>query len=455
MRPVLNTSPENATTRRTHPRCGWLMVMVMIATVLVAPGALAKKKKPIAQKSQAASTTAKAATTPQSIGYLFSNEFEAPPPAKFDMDGAQPRPGEILSAQFAETIGVAFSYYGDRSDGVIRLLLDGTDVTDSANIYAFAINYSSPNVLSLGPHHVQLFIGEITTEWTFTVVPAPVVVSFHPSGDEDFRHDENLVVRALVRDENVDIDVGSVRLFLNGRNITDRIQVTGAGPREVEVAYLATEPLAPGQYDIRLEVRNQVNGLTHHYESFFVNEPPVYTISIESPAEGDRIEEPEVEVRVLVYSDESNEQSVSVNGIALKHVGARQNNDEIYSAKIPLSPGSNVLEAVVSFEDGQERRVSVTVTHPSAPVINITSPHDFEVFGPAVPSQSVQGSISSPTNAPLRSVAVRGSVDQDALEVFINGQSANLGADRRAFSMDAFFLHEGANSISVRAIGTE
>jgi len=120
-----------------------------------------------------------------------------------------------------------------------------------------------------------------------------------------------------------------------------------------------------------------------------------------------------------------------------------------YTASVILVDGANALNAKVTFDDGTTR----TVTYDAPPVVTITSPRDWETFGPAasINGAPVSGNASNLTGLVDRPITITGTLSKAVTSVSINQQAATLAPDGRSFTFNNFFLREGTSLLSVNA----
>jgi PKD repeat protein len=121
----------------------------------------------------------------------------------------------------------------------------------------------------------------------------------------------------------------------------------------------------------------------------------------------------------------------------------------VYRADVPLQPGDNLLRAEVVFANGGMRTLQTLLKYAPPAKVSITSPGDWEVFGP-LPAGSPGGATDLTGNVE-RPVSVTGTLSSPVVRVEINQQLAQLDQAGTAFRFERFFLHEGANALSATA----
>ena len=167
-----------------------------------------------------------------------------------------------------------------------------------------------------------------------------------------------------------------------------------------------------------------------------------------SPGEGAILGSEFVLVTVAVETDGHDVADVLINQQPAAWI-ADHGEQQHYQAELFLEPGDNSLSAMVRFADNTELQASRLVVLDPAPVVTVTSPQDFQAFGPAESAKA--GAARDLTGKVERGITITGHVSRPVESVQINQQGAQLDADGQHFEFQAFFLHEGVNLVSVTA----
>jgi hypothetical protein len=209
-----------------------------------------------------------------------------PPPANFQVGSRQPSPGGRYADRFVP-IGAQFSHAVDPNS--VRVWLDGNDITSRSNVTRNGFSYRPPAPYGFGSHEVRVSGIDrngrrFNDTWSFTTTgsapPPPVnrvVVSGRqpaPSATIDNRF---AVISANFAPQ---ADPGSVRVRLDGNNITSRAGVSGSA-----FSYKPPAPLDFGSHTVQVDGRGR-SGLTFDSSwSFTVRRsgPPQISLTIREP----------------------------------------------------------------------------------------------------------------------------------------------------------------------------
>ncbi len=195
--------------------------------------------------------------------------------------------------------------------------------------------------------------------------------------------------------------------------------------------FSATIPLAVGENTITAVARNA--GGTLRSATITVtridrppSEPP--TISIDSPMEGLKTRESELEVAGSV----ENANTVAVNGVAATI------QDHRFTARIPLREGRNPITAL-AIGDGGSASVALNVTRDTTPpILNIEGPWE----GAKLDARQV-------TVVGMVNDVVPGTVNPEQVRVLVNGVEATVR--NRSYELQDLLLSPGLNKILVTA----
>ncbi|WIV97651.1 PKD domain-containing protein [Kinneretia aquatilis] len=237
------------------------------------------------------------------------------------------------------------------------------------------------------------------------------------------------------------IDSASVRLLVNGNDVTAQTQVSAQG-----VSYTPAQALAEGPYTVMLTVANRQGTSKTAVWGFDVAAPRSYSVQIRQPGGASTVTSPSLSVLADVTANSSYASRVTLNDTQMQQTGLTAEGAVQYAGVLDLVPGKNTVTVAVQYEDG-ERRVATTEVNYSAPArITITSPADKAALGRAQASSpgNLTGTVERPT-------LIAGRLSAPVATVTINQQAAELDASGLNFSFPRFFLHEGANLINVVA----
>jgi hypothetical protein len=208
-----------------------------------------------------------------------------PPPANVVQVGArQPSPGGRYADRFV-SIGAQFSHAVDPNS--VRVWLDGNDITSRSNVTRNGFSYRPPAPYGFGSHEVRVSGVDrngrrFNTSWSFTTTgsappPATVVVSGRQPAPNATIDNRFAVIGANFAPP---ADAGSVRVRLDGNDITSRAGVSGTA-----FSYKPPAPLDFGSHTVRVS-GNGRSGLPFDASwSFTVRRsgPPTISLTINQP----------------------------------------------------------------------------------------------------------------------------------------------------------------------------
>jgi hypothetical protein len=211
-----------------------------------------------------------------------------PPMPVVNVYGQQPAPGERVANRFA-TIAAQFTHRVE--PGTVRVWLDDNNITSRTAMSANGFSYKPPAPLDSGSHRVRVAGrgndgSAFDRSWSFSVAgtqPPP------PANPIDLRarqpapgasvNDRFIVIAAQFTRE---VDASSVRVLLDGNNITSRSGVSATG-----FSYKPPAPLDFGSHSVRVTGRGPAGGSPFDRSwSFSVKrsaEPPL-SVTINQPA---------------------------------------------------------------------------------------------------------------------------------------------------------------------------
>ena len=271
---------------------------------------------------------------------------------------------------------------------------------------------------------------------------------------------------------NVSITTNSIRLFVDGIDVTAQSTITASS-----VSYTPTADLSTGPHTLYLSVDNSDNVTAQAVWGFELDVLATYELAFitpATPADNATVKTPTIEATLSATANKTYANQVTlkvVNGTTTKTVnaqikfvnsgtsagtGSNTTSTPIWSATVPLTAGVNTLTATATFADGQTRTATRTITFDAPPVVVFTSPNDFQTFGAINPTspRDLTGNVERP-------VTLTGTVNKPFAQitrVMINQQSATLTAASNAtnstqtsFSFPNFFLREGTNLVTATA----
>jgi hypothetical protein len=356
-------------------------------------------------------------------------------------------PTGIVSGIAAPTISAIFSDIGSGIDpGKTVLWLDQIDVSPQATITATDIKYTPAVPLTIGKHKVKLQVldkaGNVSvSEWEFNSIVPPTIGVLTPK-DVILPAASRPTISATYQDANSPIDIASIRLIVNGQDVSAQSTITASN-----ISYTPVTALAEGPYTVYLEVGNKAYGTAQAVWGFEVDTLSTYNISISSPVANAIVTQPRINVTASAIANKTYATSFTVNGKEMQAASAGSDGSALqYSASVDLVDGNNTLTVLANFADGQTRSTSTQVSYNAPPTISITSPLDKTTLGPV--------SVNSPRNLTgnvERPVTITGTTSKPVTSVTINQQAATLSAGGTEFRFDNFFLHEGVNLLSAVA----
>ncbi|RKY03177.1 hypothetical protein DRP77_06760, partial [Candidatus Poribacteria bacterium] len=187
-----------------------------------------------------------------------------------------------------------------------------------------------------------------SVEWSFTVIPdttPPVLTAMAPQG---VISNQKPVITAAYSDDLSGVNVGSVRLYLDGKRVAAKASATG-------VSYTPTSPLEEGDHTVKLELADKAGNKASYEWSFTVQidvVPPVVTLT--SPL--DLICDPKPTIRVAYTDDKS---GVDEGSVALyldgKKVSAEVTAAQAtYTPKAPISVGEHKVKVELADKVGNK-----------------------------------------------------------------------------------------------------
>jgi hypothetical protein len=173
----------------------------------------------------------------------------------------------------------------------VRVWLDGSDITSRSNVTRNGFSYRPPAPYGFGRHEVRVSGIDrngrrFNTSWSFTTTgsappPATVVVSGRQPAPNATIDNRFAVIGA---DFAPQADAGSVRVRLDGNDITSRAGVSASG-----FSYKPPAPLEFGTHTVQVTGRGRGGAGFERSWSFTVrrNEPTPISLTIRQPSENE------------------------------------------------------------------------------------------------------------------------------------------------------------------------
>jgi hypothetical protein len=391
-----------------------------------------------------------AAPRGEPIDFVFASSFEPRLPMTIDLTDISPPDGATLSSELAFRLGARFVASGTLPAGAVRLLLDGSEVTTDVAVDASGVWRETTPPLPPGVHHAGVIVGETRASWSFRVAQAPQVLDFLPDASL-LPPGSRPTLSARIVDAAAGVDASGIRLMFGDTDVTAQSQIQFPTPNAGTIAYTPPQPLAPGTYTAILEATNRAGMTTPRLNLFTVDTAPTWTAAFASPVDGASARDAQIVAAVVAAANKTDVTRVTINGTYAPVVS--YNDDPLrFATTVRLTPGENVLTAVATFGDGQERTTTARVTYDAPPQVTITAPADFATLGPLDGGgKAVPGGATNLTGSVQRPATITGVVSRRATSVTVNQQAAQLAADGRSFTFERFFLHEGTNLVSANA----
>ncbi|MCD6409665.1 MAG: Ig-like domain-containing protein [Candidatus Verstraetearchaeota archaeon] len=212
--------------------------------------------------------------------WSFTISIPAPPPPPDteppEIYNLRPAPGSTVSTA---TPTISASYRDNVAIDVdsVRIYVDGVDVTAEATVTASSVTYVPPAPLSEGMHTVRVKVADTSgntneREWWFNVklpdTTPPTIVSVTPPDGATVSTATPTISASYTDDTG--IDVNSVRLYVDGVDVTSEATVTASS-----VTYTPTTLFANNTgHTARVEVADLAGNTAEREWSFTVRLPP-------------------------------------------------------------------------------------------------------------------------------------------------------------------------------------
>jgi hypothetical protein len=221
--------------------------------------------------------------------WSFTTTRPAPAPeSPVQLRGQEPSPGATVNNRFA----VIAADFTPQADAVsVRVRLDGNDITSRSRVSPVGFSYKPPAPLEFGTHTVRVTgrgRGGLAFDrsWSFTVAPSPE----NPVQLRNQRPSPNTTVEnrfaEIAASFAPDAEPASVRIRLDGYDITSRSGVTGGG-----FSYRPPAPLDFGTHTVNVTGRGRAGLSFDRSWSFTVRRtaPTPISLTIRLPDENEPV----------------------------------------------------------------------------------------------------------------------------------------------------------------------
>lgn len=347
---------------------------------------------------------------------------------------------------------IAASYDDGSASGVdtgsVALLLDGNNVSGTAEIAADRISYRPPTALGEGAHHVELSVadkaGNVSKAgWSFTVdTVKPVVTARSPDGSLPTRPDA--AISATYADAGgTGIDVAKVRLFLDNTDLTPVANASATG-----IVYTSPTPLSTGSHFIKLTVADRAGNTTESTWSLVVEEPRPDNPFEATPAAGTVLAADQLPVIGATYADgganvDRARTRLLLDGHDVTGLAQASATGIRYTPAQPLPEGVHSVVLTLQDKAGQATEHTWNFVTSTPPVI-------VDLW-PAEGSELVVG---LPATADASYADVGSGIDPASVRITVDGADRTASADIRAdgllLGIPADALSVGTHTIGVR-----
>lgn len=334
------------------------------------------------------------------------------PPA---ISSPEPSDGSLLTvgtpriaAQYADNPG------GTGIDAsTVRITLDGTDVTSSANVSASGVSYTPSSNLPEGAHSVAVSVSDrahnpANLAWRFTTDTVAPRVAITSHGNQQYLNAPLITLSGTIDDPSASVTVNGRAAVVSASGFSIANLALSEGPNTILVE--ATDPAGNRSGDSIVINLDTV--------------PPVVQIS--SPQANTKVKTPVIAVFGTVSEENV---SVTINGIP-----ASINGQNYSIAALTLIEGTNTIQVEAKDRAGNSGTTSISITLDTVPplVINpVTTPTSIR-------SQTITGSRAS-------NAVVTVTVNTTALAGLVTYPTAST------WSCTITALIPGANGITVTA----
>jgi hypothetical protein len=207
-----------------------------------------------------------------------------PPAGMLYLTSLQPQPGAQIANRFAV---ISASFSREVYANSVRIWLDGNDITSRGGISRTGFSYRPPAPLGFGSHNVRVTGGDLAgvrfdRSWSFVVVnngPPPGQVQLRAQQPAPGSKVSNRFA-TISAQFTIEVNASSVRVLLNGNNVTTRSGVSRTG-----FSYSPPAPLDYGEHTLRVTGRSLGGAPFDRGWSFTVirSGPPQMHLTINQP----------------------------------------------------------------------------------------------------------------------------------------------------------------------------
>lgn len=340
--------------------------------------------------------------------------------------------GVAIKFMPSTAVPVAKYEWDFNGDGVI-------DVTDTAG------TEQSWTYAAAGSYNVRLTVRDaagraaMTAKSINVTAAAPQITGLSPK-DVSVPADAKPRIAAAFSDAT-GIDTATARILFNGTDVTSQASVSAQG-----VSFTPMQPLQPGPQTVHVMVRNLAGTTRDVVWGFDVETPRSYSVVVKDPAGGMSVVAPRLTVVAEALGDPSYAKQLLLNDKPMDAVGVTTTGAQRFSGELDLIDGRNTVTVTAVFSDDVRRTSSVEVDYDAPVRITVISPADKAVLGrlQATSPGNLTGAVERPTE-------ITGRLTKPVESVTINQQRAELDGSGLNFTFPRFFLHEGANLLTVVA----
>jgi len=195
-----------------------------------------------------------------------------------------PAPGSTVAADQAPVIGATFSEGAMIDPARVQLLIDGVAVVPQ-QVSAAGVRHVPEQPLAEGAHDIRLIVADsngATNEkrWDFVVRSAPVIDHLLPSEGMGLAAGAAVIIHAQYSDIGSGIDTASVKIRLDGADVTGSADIAADRLQMVAPA----GQLKPGTHVLEVQVADKAGNQTRREARFTIEPPASTTISALQPA---------------------------------------------------------------------------------------------------------------------------------------------------------------------------
>lgn len=271
---------------------------------------------------------------------IFRSGFEAR--STFDSAVVEPARDARMPADALPRIGLRLAH-GTVDAQSWRLVVDDVDVTASSERDGQHVRFTPQTPLREGVHTVVATSGSASVSWTFVTASLPVLHGFTPVDVASGERRPQIGV--AYSDVGAGIDAASVRLSLDGADVTSAATIDAVGARFEPAA-----ALADGEHAAEIRVADRAGNLATTSWSFEIGEPP--SIDISSPTAGLLRHDEPLRVEAMLRSPQGT--------LDLSTVRLRVGDDDVTSEAVVTASGASTAE--LSY-DGDPLPIGEHVVH--------------------------------------------------------------------------------------------